>query len=568
MNENSNLTSALSRLMQLILVGVVFGLVVAFVAHFFVLGVQFFTNFRAVVAPIQISGFELHYAQFFTLGFVALCIIAIKKNLGIARWHGPADSIHAAHRTDNELDIKSGLSSTLVAFLSASGGASVGQYGPLVHFGAVIGSALKRFSRSGISTDIFIGCGVAAAISAGFNAPIAGVIFAHEAIIRHFSLKAIAPIAIASCVAAGVTELFWGGTTLFEIGGFDGDLSTLLPIALVLGPFFAVLALGFMLSVRRVAAFSASGRFTPAQAVLIAAAITATGGAFVPETLGLGGETVRGAIGMQYTLAFLFVVLFLKIILTSVCLGMGLFGGIFSPSLVIGAAGGAIALHILASLGLDLPGAVGIVICGIAAVSSSVIGAPIAGTIIILELTGSYEFALLAMISIVTSVLTSHLLFGNSFFDRQLLDRGIDISSGRTGLEMMERNIETIVHQDYCCLNPEDSSQTAINLLIESGSTEAYIIGPDKGFLGKVALQTLLKGAPDGPAMAEQEVDPISIKSDASLQQAMEIAVDFVGESIPVIDRISGRLIGIVTEADLFRDYLALQNRVVDLERR
>ncbi len=568
MKENSNLTAALSRLIQLILVGVVFGLVVAFVAHFFVLGVQFFTNFRAVVAPIQISGFELHYAQFFTLGFVALCIIAIKKNLGIARWHGPADSIHAAHRTDNELDIKAGLSSTLVAFLSASGGASVGQYGPLVHFGAVIGSALKRFSRSGISTDIFIGCGVAAAISAGFNAPIAGVIFAHEAIIRHFSLKAIAPIAIASCVAAGVTELFWGGTTLFEIGGFDGDLSTLLPIALVLGPFFAVLALGFMLSVRRVAAFTASGRFTPAQAVLIAAAITATGGAFVPETLGLGGETVRGAIGMQYTLAFLFVVLFLKIILTSVCLGMGLFGGIFSPSLVIGAAGGAIALHILASLGLDLPGAVGIVICGIAAVSSSVIGAPIAGTIIILELTGSYEFALLAMISIVTSVLTSHLLFGNSFFDRQLLDRGIDISSGRTGLEMMERNIETIVHQDYCRLNPENSSQTAINLLIESGSTEAYIIGPDKGFLGKVALQTLLKGAPDGPAMAEQEVDPISIKSDASLQQAMEIAVDFVGESIPVIDRISGRLIGIVTEADLFRDYLALQNRVVDLERR
>ena len=73
---------------------------------------------------------------------------------------------------------------------------------------------------------------------------------------------------------------------------------------------------------------------------------------------------------------------------------------------------------------------------------------------------------------------------------------------------------------------------------------------------------------PDGLAMAQQEVDPISIKSDASLQQAMEIAVDFVGESIPVIDRISGRLIGIVTEADLFRDYLALQNRVVDLERR
>ena len=124
------------------------------------------------------------------------------------------------------------------------------------------------------------------------------------------------------------------------------------------------------------------------------------------------------------------------------------------------------------------------------------------------------------------------------------------------------------MHQDYCRLNSEDSNQTAINILIESGSTEAYIISPGKGFLGKVTLQTLLKGVPDGPAIAEQEVDPISIKSDASLQQAMEIAVDFVGESIPVIDRISGRLIGIVTEADLLRDYLALQTRVVDLERR
>ena len=135
------------------------------------------------------------------------------------------------------------------------------------------------------------------------------------------------------------------------------------------------------------------------------------------------------------------------------------------------------------------------------------------------------------------------------------------------GLKVL-KNIETIVHQDYCRLNSEDSNQTAINLLIESGSTEAYILGPDKSFLGKVALQTLLKGAPDGPAIAEQEVDPISIKSDASLQQAIEIAVDFVGESIPVIDRATGGLIGIVTEADLFRDYLALQNRVVDLERR
>ena len=80
----------------------------------------------------------------------------------------------------------------------AAGGASVGQYGPLVHFGATMGSALRQISRRFLTTDVFIGCGVAGAIAAGFNALIAGMVFAHEAILRHFSLRAIAPIAVAS----------------------------------------------------------------------------------------------------------------------------------------------------------------------------------------------------------------------------------------------------------------------------------------------------------------------------------------------------------------------------------
>ena len=82
------------------------------------------------------------------------------------------------HRTDNELDVKQGFASTLAAFISASGGASVGQYGPLVHFGATMGGFIRQITGSKITTDVFIGCGVAGAIAAGFNAPIAGVVFA------------------------------------------------------------------------------------------------------------------------------------------------------------------------------------------------------------------------------------------------------------------------------------------------------------------------------------------------------------------------------------------------------
>jgi CIC family chloride channel protein len=203
-----------------------------------------------------------------------------------------------------------------------------------------------------------------------------------------------------------------------------------------------------------------------------------------------------------------------------------------------------------------------------AAVSSSVIGAPIAGVMIVLELTGSYEYALVAMISIVTSVLTSHFLFGHSFFDRQLADRGIDIAGGRTGLEMMERSIATILHQDFTKLSKDMTAGKSISKMLENEVTEAYVLEEENAFVGKVTLQSLLTAKAQEELSSLLENDPITIKSDASLQQAMEVAVQFVGESIPIVDRENNRLLGVVTEADLFRDYLALQNKIVDLERR
>jgi CIC family chloride channel protein len=187
---------------------------------------------------------------------------------------------------------------------------------------------------------------------------------------------------------------------------------------------------------------------------------------------------------------------------------------------------------------------------------------------IVLELTGSYEYALVAMISIVTSVLTSHFLFGHSFFDRQLADRGIDIAGGRTGLEMMERSIATILHQDFTKLSKDMTAEKSISKMLENEVTEAYVLEKENAFLGKVTLQSLLMAKAQEELSSLLENDPITIKSDASLQQAMEVAVQFVGESIPIVDRENNRLLGVVTEADLFRDYLALQNKIVDLERR
>ena len=98
--------------------------------------------------------------------------------------------------------------------------------------------------------------------------------------------------------------------------------------------------------------------------------------------------------------------------------------------------------------------------------------------------------------------------------------------------------------------------------------SEAYILEENNSFIGKVTLQKLLLAEPKTKITSLLEQDSISIKSDASLLQAMEIAVEFVGESIPIIDRETNEMLGIVTEGDLFKDYLQLQNKIVDLERR
>ena len=146
-----------------LVVGLVFGLTMSLVSTCFVRGVSWLSDQR-------VNSFSEWFVDFPTIQSLApivfLLVAAfivnqVRKIAGISRWHGPADSIYAAHRTDNELDIKAGFGSTLAAFVSASGGASVGQYGPLVHFGATMGSLIRRISGTTISTDVFIGCGVA-----------------------------------------------------------------------------------------------------------------------------------------------------------------------------------------------------------------------------------------------------------------------------------------------------------------------------------------------------------------------------------------------------------------------
>ncbi len=550
-------------------VGLFFGFVMAFVSNAFILGVRRIAGLRddPGLFSVTISGVDIPLLPMASLLTAVCLILLIRRYFSITDWKGPADAIYAAHRSDNELDVKAGFGSTLAAFVSASGGASVGQYGPLVHFGATLGSFIQHRFRFGITTDVYIGCGVAGAIAAGFNAPIAAIVFAHEAILRHFSLRTVAPIAISSISAASISSWAFGGNRLFQIEVIPVPLLTLMPAALICGPIFGLLAVLYMHAIRSAQRYARRSRLSMVQKLLIAAIGTGIVGTMMPELFGFGIREILLMLKGQFGTEMLLAMLSGKILLTALCLGFGMFGGVFSPALFVGAAGGSIANRLLLLAGLSIP-APALVTCGMAAVGSAVIGAPIAGVLIMLELTMSYEYALAAMLSVVMSALVAYPLFGLSFFDRQLIDRGIDISQGRGHLQVMETYISTMVSQDYTVIERNTSVKDGISMMVEKGTSEAYILDDHGVYIGKLGLHQLLRAPPDDRVEPYIIADSLILKKDASLMQAIELGSEFVGEHIPVIDMETGIMEGVITEADLFQAYLKLQNQIVDLERR
>ena len=300
--------------------------VIATASKAFVSGVSFFTALREnqTLMEVVIFGTQIELTSLVFLWSAAGLLILIRRVFQITRRHGPADSIYHAHQSKEPLDEKHGLVSTLAAFTSAAGGGSVGQYGPLVHFGATIGIIFKRFFKSRLSNEIYLGCGVAAAISAGFGAPIAGIVFAHEAVLRHLSVRAMAPISIASVSAAAFSQAFFKNTTPYAISAHSPDLATLIPILIIAGPVVAATAITFMQGLRYSAKFARESGWSAERLIITAATICGTVGIWVPEILGVASVPLT-MLGGQYQIPMLLILLVLKISMTAICIGFGLF---------------------------------------------------------------------------------------------------------------------------------------------------------------------------------------------------------------------------------------------------
>ncbi|GHE21984.1 chloride channel protein [Halomonas urumqiensis] len=478
------------------------------------------------------------------------------------RPHTPADVIAAVQTRAGRLPARAGGLSALSAIVSLGSGASVGQYGPLVHLGATLGSLGARLLRLGRSDDnITIACGVASAIACAFNAPLAGIVFAHEVVLRHYALRAFAPVAAAAIVGHVIATNVLERGALFHVG------DTVLPRPWEFAAFLVIGALGALVAGGYMRAILATGQLANRLPVprelrpAMAGALLGLVALQVPDILGMGQETLRFAtIAGAFGAGELVLVLVLKLLATALCLGMGFSGGVFSPALVIGTLFGALCGSLVAQLsGAQLDTFVFYAVCGMVAVTAPVIGAPLTTLLIVFELTGSYALTTAALASVTLASPIAAQLFGRSLFDIQLERRGLDLSAGRGRALLRRTAVAELKSSDCVTLPPGTTVGDAIFALGQARHGEAFLVDDHGHYVGCVSLAELEAARENGEHRKRLGDIPESprprLSPATSLWDAMAELQEVSGEALPLVDE-QGRLLGVVTETSIARAYL------------
>ena len=360
---------------------------------------------------------------------VGLCLTYF---ISSQRAFGVADVIESRAVKACRIPIKDGIWSSIIASLSLGFGASAGREGPVVHLGATIASALEdAFSLTRSARRTLLASGVAAAVSASFNAPIAGVLFAHELILAHYAPRAFVPIVISSVLGTIIARIHLGNFPAFIIPEYQITSYWEFPAFALLGLVCGIVAVLFQFSLifsdKIARNISMPLWLRPTLGGFTLGLI----GIFLPQILGVGYDTTNAALQQQLSIELMILLLVVKTFATSLTLASRFGGGVFSPSMYVGAmTGGAFGL-IAAQVFPEIASSNGVyTIIGMGAVSSAVIGAPISTTVIVFELTGGYEvtIALLLAISIATGL--NQATHGISFFHWQLNNRGLFLQDG------------------------------------------------------------------------------------------------------------------------------------------
>ncbi|WP_355660922.1 chloride channel protein [Halomonas salifodinae] len=554
---------AIWRFLGLVLLGALIGGVAALAAVGFVNAVVWLNDLLLISPRGRMMAADATLVVLATLlvpTLGGLVVGQLHRGLPDGRPHTPADAIAAVQTRRGRLPARAGGLSALSALVSLGAGASVGQYGPLVHLGATLGSQAARLLRLGRSEDnITIACGVAAAIAAAFNAPLAGIVFAHEVVLRHYALRAFAPVAAAAIVGHVLATQWLAQGALFHIADPAVPRPWEFALFLVLGGLGALVAGAYMHAILGMGRLAKRLPLPLSLRPALAGALLGLTALWVPDILGMGQETLRFAtLAGAYGGGELLLVLGLKLAATALCLGLGFAGGVFSPALVIGTLFGALAGTLVMGLGGAQETFIFYAVCGMVAVTAPVIGAPLTTLLIVFELTGSYALTTAALASVTLASPLAAQLFGRSLFDIQLARRGLDLSAGRGRAVLQEARLAELISQDAVTLAPETPLEHAISRLGQAGHGEAYRVDGEGRYRGCVILAELEARREAGTAhtLADCPETPRPVLGpQASLWEAMHRLQQVTGEAIAVVDD-EERFLGVAYESSIARAFL------------
>ncbi|GGY51270.1 chloride channel protein [Parvularcula lutaonensis] len=367
------------------------------------------------------------------------------------RCQGVAEVIEARARPPGAITLRGGLVNTAVCALALGSGSSAGREGPAVLLGGSISVFLsKQFGLSAKDSRTLLGCAAAAAVSAAFNAPIAGVLFALEVVLSNYALSIFAPIALSSIIATLIARYHLGDLHRFVIPEYGGAAPLDLALGGSLGIICGIVSIAFLVVAawgRSSTRWAVSRLHLPPAVLPVVAGIGMGGiGIFFPEVLGYGYQATSEAIAGSYSFSLLVILLVVKIFAIVLCLSCRFGQGVFSGGIYLGAMSGA-AFGIVMNLAFGnlVASPAFFAMIGMGAVSGAIIGAPISTTLIIFELTGDYTMTAALMIAVGIATVLTQIFFGSSWFHYQLNQRGYDLSEGPQGVILQTIRVRDVM---------------------------------------------------------------------------------------------------------------------------
>ena len=350
-----------------------------------------------------------------------------------AKGHGVPEVMYAVALKQGIIRKRIVFIKALVSAVCIGTGGSVGREGPIVQIGSAVGSTLGQlFNVSANRMRTLVGCGAAAGIAATFNAPIAGSIFAIEIILGEFEIASFSPIIISAVSATAISRHYLGDVPAFILPEYVLHSPLEFPLYAILGVFCALVAVGFTLFLYRAEDAWDAIKFPEYLKAVLGGLMMGTMGLIFPQILGVGYGAIDLALMVKLSWWFMALLVLLKILATSITIGSGGSGGIFAPSLFMGAmaggAFGAVAQYFFPSVAASA-GAYAVV--GMGAVVAATTHGPLQAILIIYEMTGNYKIILPLMITCIISCLVARRLCSESIYTFKLIRRGINIRGGK-----------------------------------------------------------------------------------------------------------------------------------------